>query len=349
MNASEPDPYVVLGVSRGVSREELKRRYRELAKRWHPDRHSGDTAADRDEADRQMKLINAAYRSLFRLDSRQSEAHEHTERMAREHTERSARERTERRARTERERAERTEREHAERERAERTEREHAERERAERTEQEQAERERAERDARERSRFASVTLSDRTTFHPVGLVFPRGRVGYTVRIRVDEDDDDDVIFLARGRRLRLFRSPEAMADFLMADTEHDLTRLPNWRTIRRSIRKASLEPDVGDYFDFDFVLRALGRRPELWVPRAFVACRDIVFEIAKAFRNKSLLDLVAPGSAIDQLDDLMRIVDEPFAGWSARRKLQWLSGSTVKTHWGLAATRIRGISHWQG
>ena len=53
---ARPDLYELLGVSRDVSPEDLKRAYRRLVKELHPDRHPGDTRA----VDR-FKEINAAY------------------------------------------------------------------------------------------------------------------------------------------------------------------------------------------------------------------------------------------------------------------------------------------------
>lgn len=50
------DPYDVLGVPRGASAEEVKRAYRALAKKYHPDVNPGD-----EEAARRMAEINAAY------------------------------------------------------------------------------------------------------------------------------------------------------------------------------------------------------------------------------------------------------------------------------------------------
>lgn len=50
------DPYEVLGVSHGASDEEVKRAYRTLAKKYHPDLNPGDK-----EAERRMKEINDAY------------------------------------------------------------------------------------------------------------------------------------------------------------------------------------------------------------------------------------------------------------------------------------------------
>lgn len=49
------DPFAVLGVAPGAGPRELSTAYRELAKRWHPDRGGGD------EADRRMAEINVAY------------------------------------------------------------------------------------------------------------------------------------------------------------------------------------------------------------------------------------------------------------------------------------------------
>ncbi len=50
------DPYQVLGVSRDASDEEIKKAYRELTKRYHPDLNPGD-----ENAARKMNEINSAY------------------------------------------------------------------------------------------------------------------------------------------------------------------------------------------------------------------------------------------------------------------------------------------------
>lgn len=53
------DPYQVLGVSRDATDEEIKRAYRQLAKKYHPDRNPGDA-----EAAKKMQQVNAAYEQI---------------------------------------------------------------------------------------------------------------------------------------------------------------------------------------------------------------------------------------------------------------------------------------------
>lgn len=50
------DPYTVLGVDRNASEEEIKKAYRTLAKKYHPDANPNNP-----EAAEKMKEINAAY------------------------------------------------------------------------------------------------------------------------------------------------------------------------------------------------------------------------------------------------------------------------------------------------
>jgi len=53
------DPYKILGVSPDASDEEIKKAYRRLAKKYHPDRNPGD-----EEAARKMQEVNAAYEQI---------------------------------------------------------------------------------------------------------------------------------------------------------------------------------------------------------------------------------------------------------------------------------------------
>ena len=58
------DPYSVLGVSPSASDEEIKKVYRDLARKYHPDNYQDNPLADL--AQEKMKAINEAYDTITR-------------------------------------------------------------------------------------------------------------------------------------------------------------------------------------------------------------------------------------------------------------------------------------------
>ncbi len=61
------DPYKVLGVDRNASDDEIKRAYRRLAKKYHPDINPGDPVAAK-----KMQEVNAAYEQIKNPEKNQS-------------------------------------------------------------------------------------------------------------------------------------------------------------------------------------------------------------------------------------------------------------------------------------
>lgn len=56
------DPYEVLGLRRGASEQEIKQAYRELVKKYHPDKYQGNPLADL--AEEKLQEVNEAYDML---------------------------------------------------------------------------------------------------------------------------------------------------------------------------------------------------------------------------------------------------------------------------------------------
>src|SRR5262245_4537725 len=65
MATSKRDLYEVLGVKKDASSEEIKKSYRQLALKYHPDRNPGDQ-----DADRRFKEAAEAYEVLSDRDKR---------------------------------------------------------------------------------------------------------------------------------------------------------------------------------------------------------------------------------------------------------------------------------------
>lgn len=67
MGVAFQDYYKTLGVERGATEKEIKTAYRKLARKWHPDLHSGD---DKQKAEEKFKQINEAYEVLSDQEKR---------------------------------------------------------------------------------------------------------------------------------------------------------------------------------------------------------------------------------------------------------------------------------------
>ena len=64
--AEKRDYYEVLGLQKGAGEEEIKRAFRQLAKKYHPDLNPGNK-----EAEAKFKEVNEAYEVLSDKDKRQ--------------------------------------------------------------------------------------------------------------------------------------------------------------------------------------------------------------------------------------------------------------------------------------
>ena len=65
------DPYKVLGVSPTASDDEIKKAYRDLARKYHPDKYAGSDLAEL--AEEKMKEVNAAYEQIQQMRSNKGE------------------------------------------------------------------------------------------------------------------------------------------------------------------------------------------------------------------------------------------------------------------------------------
>ncbi|MBQ0016780.1 MAG: TerB family tellurite resistance protein [Bacteroidales bacterium] len=63
-DSSGRDPYEVLGLEKGASQAEIKRAYRRLAMKYHPDKVEGMGEEVKKNSERQFKEINEAYEKL---------------------------------------------------------------------------------------------------------------------------------------------------------------------------------------------------------------------------------------------------------------------------------------------
>jgi DnaJ-class molecular chaperone len=61
---NEKDPYKILNLDKKTTKKELTFAYRKMVKMYHPDKIAGLAPEYREIAERKMKLINSAYKTL---------------------------------------------------------------------------------------------------------------------------------------------------------------------------------------------------------------------------------------------------------------------------------------------
>ncbi|MGB5756798.1 MAG: J domain-containing protein [Acidimicrobiales bacterium] len=64
--------YDILGVDRRAEHDQIRRAYLSAARRWHPDRHSGEPAEEAEKAERAMRRVNQAWSVLGDKVSREA-------------------------------------------------------------------------------------------------------------------------------------------------------------------------------------------------------------------------------------------------------------------------------------
>lgn len=68
----ETDFYKILGIDKSASEDDIKKAYRKLAMKYHPDRQQGKSDSEKKEAEEMFKNISAAYECLSDSEKRQA-------------------------------------------------------------------------------------------------------------------------------------------------------------------------------------------------------------------------------------------------------------------------------------
>jgi hypothetical protein len=186
----------------------------------------------------------------------------------------------------------------------------------------------------------------------------PRGRPTDT-----DDEEPDDVedeeepelgeeevpLFLSHHGKLLLFRSPETLVSFIRSGAPHDMTQLDTWNTLRERIEPDDVVALEEDTYELDLVVENLRGGHDAWDPPLLIKAGEIARDLAYALRLPSLLEMLAPGSSLDDLDEALRAsISGGIGGFMARRRLRRIGAQTASLGWRTAIGKISAVVDWR-
>jgi molecular chaperone DnaK len=181
--------------------------------------------------------------------------------------------------------------------------------------------------------------------FHPIVISLP-SQDGYTMRAFLS--NDQKATFLGDADGPLLFRSTAGLSRYLVRSDEHFLARLRGWDTVRQWVGDAAIEPDPDDRFELDLITYNLRFSPAEWIPRLLIRGRDLAAQLAIFFDLDDVSALLATGSELDRLDDILREIDRSVLGRRARRQLDTIDPSRVRAQWSRIIRHIEQAANWR-
>lgn len=171
-----------------------------------------------------------------------------------------------------------------------------------------------------------------------------------------DEDDEDEAadldevpVFLGHGGRLYLFRTPQALVDFVASDAPHELTQLDTWAKVREELTAERVVADEADRYELDLVVDNLRGGADVWDADLIIHAGEVARDLGYALRMDAVLTALAPGSPLDDLDEALRASGAGgFGGFRARRRLKKIGAQQAALGWRTIIGKISAVVDWR-
>jgi hypothetical protein len=165
-----------------------------------------------------------------------------------------------------------------------------------------------------------------------------------------DEDEVEDVpVFLSHRGKLLLFKSPESLVAFVRSGAPNDLTQLDTWEALVERIQPSDIAPLDEDSYELDLVVENLRGGHDVWDPTLLIEAGEIARDLAYALRLPSVLDMLSPGSSLDDLDEALRsTVNGGLGAFMARRRLKKIGAQTASLGWRTIIGKISASVDWR-
>jgi hypothetical protein len=168
------------------------------------------------------------------------------------------------------------------------------------------------------------------------------------------EEEDDEApeevpVFLGHGGRLYLFRTPEGLVDFIHSGAEHDLSQVDSWAELAERVTVDDVVPLPEDQYELDLVVDNLRGSHETWDADLVIQAGEVARDIGYALQLPSVIESLAPGSPLDDLDEVLRTTAEGgVGGFFAKRKLRKIGAQAAPLGWRTIIGKISSVVDWR-
>jgi hypothetical protein len=197
--------------------------------------------------------------------------------------------------------------------------------------------------------KVASDTVSDETT----------KTVADTEDVEEDETEEEteaetaaneDVpVFLGHAGWLYLFRTREALVQFVRSESDHDFTQLDTWEELRERLTPERVAPDEADRYELDLVVENLRGGKDVWDADLLIRSGEVARDLGYALRFDTVLSALAQGSPLDDLDEALRnSQDGGIGSFFARRRLKKIGTQQAALGWRTIIGKISAAVDWR-
>jgi hypothetical protein len=164
-----------------------------------------------------------------------------------------------------------------------------------------------------------------------------------------EEPAEEVPVFLSHRGRLLLFRTPEGLVDFVRSGEPNDLAQVDTYQEITRRIQPADVAPLNDDTYELDLVVENLRGGRDAWDPSLVIRAGEVARDLSYALRLPAVLDMLAPGSSLDELDEALRSTAGGGIGaFRGRRRLRKIGAQTASLGWRTIIGKISAAVDWR-
>lgn len=168
-----------------------------------------------------------------------------------------------------------------------------------------------------------------------------------------DEDEEPEAeevpVFLTHRGKLLLFKSPESLVSFVRSGAPNDLAQVDGWGELVARIQPADVAPLDDDSYELDLVVENLRGGHDVWDPKLLIEAGEVARDLAYALRLPAVLDMLSPGSSLDDLDEGLRAaLNGGIGGFLGRRRLRKIGAQTASLGWRTIIGKISAAVDWR-